>query len=493
MQKTRTARLLLASAGVLVLYAYVARTLLPALVAVGVVLFHVLAHRAAARGFAATKLEASREMVEPVLHLDDPATMVTTMEGVVGAGITVDAEDGVPEGSLAIGGTLGSLARGRVPEGWRTTLAFTERGVLDAGAVTITLTDARGMFQTRRTLPAPLALRVHASSESFRKSRILAHKEPLEATTAHPLGLVFKEFEFEGLRPWAPGDRLRDVDWKSVSRFNKILTKTFERELEATVIILIDASRTMRARVSFDGGIVGSKLDHAAELTFQTTEVANKRSYAVGIIVHDEGRVLAELPPSRDPSTPRRVADLLVDLPGNLKMRRRPDVGAIHAPRPDLMEQAFLRRVGGFGSETVASAPRSRTTSGIMEAVVRATRRRASGSLFTIVLSDLEVAPDATMSALGRLGRQQHRILPVILPGSSYLQAPTRPRARDFENAYREEVTRDRSARTLQALRAVPVFVHPEATGAAILAASRTGHGDRGRGARGRQKQEATR
>ena len=50
-------------------------------------------------------------------------------------------------------------------------------------------------------------------------------------------GMIFSE-----VRPYQPGDDVRDIDWNVTARQNKPLVKVYEEERELTVMLLIDLS-----------------------------------------------------------------------------------------------------------------------------------------------------------------------------------------------------------------------------------------------------------
>ena len=58
-------------------------------------------------------------------------------------------------------------------------------------------------------------------------------------------------FDLLGLRDWQPGDRLSAVDWpqSSLTNFSPLITREFEQESTASVIIVADTSRSTRCGV----------------------------------------------------------------------------------------------------------------------------------------------------------------------------------------------------------------------------------------------------
>jgi uncharacterized protein (DUF58 family) len=65
---------------------------------------------------------------------------------------------------------------------------------------------------------------------------------------------VFKGpgFNFVGVRDWTPGDRLSSIDWaqSSLTNFSPLITREFEQDSTATIIVVADASLSTRCGVS---------------------------------------------------------------------------------------------------------------------------------------------------------------------------------------------------------------------------------------------------
>jgi len=71
--------------------------------------------------------------------------------------------------------------------------------------------------------------------------------------------------EFADHRPYQPGDDFRLIDWAVYARHRRLVTKTFTREVEAPLYVLLDASRSMG---------VGGKLSLATRLAAALAFVA---------------------------------------------------------------------------------------------------------------------------------------------------------------------------------------------------------------------------
>jgi uncharacterized protein (DUF58 family) len=99
--------------------------------------------------------------------------------------------------------------------------------------------------------------------------------------------------EFEEVRPYVPGDEVRDIDWNVTARFGAPFVKRFVEEHELTVMLVVDVSRSMRF------GTAGpEKRELAAELCAVLGFAALQHSDRLGLVLVGE-RVEHFVPPAR--------------------------------------------------------------------------------------------------------------------------------------------------------------------------------------------------
>jgi uncharacterized protein (DUF58 family) len=99
--------------------------------------------------------------------------------------------------------------------------------------------------------------------------------------------------EFEELRPYAPGDDVRAIDWNATARTGEPWVKRFREERAHTVLVLLDASASMAF------GTAGrSKLGVAAHAAALVAAAAGRAGDRVGLAVFSD-HVRAALPPAR--------------------------------------------------------------------------------------------------------------------------------------------------------------------------------------------------
>jgi uncharacterized protein (DUF58 family) len=99
--------------------------------------------------------------------------------------------------------------------------------------------------------------------------------------------------EFEEVRPYVPGDEIRDLDWNVTARLGEPFVKRFVEERELTVLLVVDLSRSMRF------GTAGTdKREMAAELCAVLGFSAMRNNDRVGMVLCGE-KVEHFVPPSR--------------------------------------------------------------------------------------------------------------------------------------------------------------------------------------------------
>lgn len=87
--------------------------------------------------------------------------------------------------------------------------------------------------------------------------------------------------DFAGLRKYISGDEYKWIDWKSTARTMQLMTREFEVEKNANIIIFIDCSESM------GHGIHGkTKLDACIEATLLLSSFAMKRKDKVGLLLY---------------------------------------------------------------------------------------------------------------------------------------------------------------------------------------------------------------
>jgi uncharacterized protein (DUF58 family) len=109
--------------------------------------------------------------------------------------------------------------------------------------------------------------------------------------------------EFARLRDYSQGDSVRDVDWKATARRSRPVTRVMESERSQTVLIGIDAGRSMAAQVD---GL--TRLDHAVNAALFLAFVAIRNGDRVGLVVFADG-IKSYLAPAAGRAQYRKIVD----------------------------------------------------------------------------------------------------------------------------------------------------------------------------------------
>lgn len=123
-----------------------------------------------------------------------------------------------------------------------------------------------------------------STAELLRKVRRLEirSRRLVEDVFAGSSESVFKGrgVEFEEVRPYVPGDEVRDIDWNVTARLGQPFVKRFVEERELTVLLAVDVSESMRF-----GTRAQAKRELAAELAAVLGFAATRNNDRVGLLL----------------------------------------------------------------------------------------------------------------------------------------------------------------------------------------------------------------
>jgi uncharacterized protein (DUF58 family) len=114
--------------------------------------------------------------------------------------------------------------------------------------------------------------------------------------------------EFAHHRPYAPGDAIRDLDWRVYGRTDRFYTRLYEAETNFDCYILMDASSSM----TYASGEV-SKLEYSKYLAATLAYLILNQRDSVGLSVFDS-EVRAYLPPRSTMGVIVQIEQLLRDI-----------------------------------------------------------------------------------------------------------------------------------------------------------------------------------
>lgn len=133
--------------------------------------------------------------------------------------------------------------------------------------------------------------------------------------------------EFDSLREYGVDDEFRRIDWAATARAGKAMVRTYRAERNQSVLLLLDAGRTMAGRVAGQpglgeprGGPPGGRaplavprLDHAMDAVMMLTAVATRLGDRAGLVAFDR-EVRALVPPGHARDQLVRVTEAMYAL-----------------------------------------------------------------------------------------------------------------------------------------------------------------------------------
>ncbi len=183
----------------------------------------------------------------------------------------------------------------------------TERGIAHFDKLEIAQLSKLGLWNVARRCGEPADVRV------FPNFAAVAHYIHL-ATEQHTYKLGIRQrprrgegLEFQQLREYRMGDTLRQIDWKTTARKQKLISKEYQEERDQHVFLLLDCGRHMRAR---DHGL--NHFDHALNSTLLLSYVALREGDSVGMMSF--GAETRWLPSSKGVQTFSHLVNRVYDL-----------------------------------------------------------------------------------------------------------------------------------------------------------------------------------
>jgi uncharacterized protein (DUF58 family) len=228
--------------------------------------------------------------------------------------VTVTVEAASPIALLELRGPLpaGAVLRAGRPRAimvlrageaaeWSYDVRFPRRGVHDLGAVAVRIRDRLGLRTWERRHVAPLAARVFPRIVPLRSV-------PRPARTQPSVGDYVSSALGEGIEPgdvrkFAPGDRIKQVNWRASLRLGQLYVTERHRERNADVVLMLDTLAEVGAppETTLDLGVRAAVSLAAAYLA---------RKDRVGLLSY--GGVISWVRPASGLAQYERVADGLL-------------------------------------------------------------------------------------------------------------------------------------------------------------------------------------
>ena len=181
----------------------------------------------------------------------------------------------------------------------------TSRGTAAFPAVTLRVRSGLGLVQRQFTVPLASEGRVYPSFLAVHRYDLLALADRREEATRIPRTARGHGSDFEGLRPYSPGDDLRRIDWKTTAKRGSLVSRTFRVDRGQQLTILLDAGRFMAERLEEQ-----TRFEHAVNAAVSLSATAQTRGDSVSLACFSN-RIEGFLPAVKGRSTVQRVLDTL--------------------------------------------------------------------------------------------------------------------------------------------------------------------------------------
>lgn len=254
---------------------------------------------------------------------------------------------------VAIPGRAVSLGS-RAERSWVAKVPLTRRGHYRIEPLQVRTGDPFGFFEASATVGQAVTLIVYPRIEPLPLWRLPAAN--LEGTHAAPERTIQTSPLATTIRPYAPGDSMNRIHWKSTARHGEIQVKEFDLEQTADVWLFLDLDRRVQA---------GAGEDSTSELAIRAAASIADRSLtenrAVGLTAF--GHRTTVLPADRGSRQYLKVMQLLaaVDADGSaplveglvtgLNRLRRGMTAVVITPSID---RAWVRALAGLRGRSVA-------------------------------------------------------------------------------------------------------------------------------------------
>ncbi len=288
------------------------------------------------------------------------------------------------------------------------------RGYLKIGGFDGWAYDPMGLYRIPFKRDPKVSVTVHSSKDTIRRARAYAKRSHLEELIKDFHMYTTTSGELEEIREYQPGDSLKNIHWKSLSKFQKYMTKVYEKMAMVEVHVFLDCGPSMR-RYTITGS---EKMEHSIFLTLEILKKFEIAGHDIGLTVFDHKNVLYHHPPDHRRSTYQRIFESMSTLPppiksegyGSLRYDQEIDTPALREA-----EKEFAKRIGAAAGDTTVNE-----LAGIVSAI-RMMSGRVNKRSLTIIISDLELNAGLTIKAVEKL-KVLGNVVWVIVPFSPWYE-----------------------------------------------------------------------
>jgi uncharacterized protein (DUF58 family) len=459
---TQYAKTLLFLSILLFITSFLFTTLLPAFTAMLLIVF--LVYTKAHFKPNPDQLVIQRKIMEPLVFSHHPINIKTTVKN-TGPLSYLTITDELPLNAELLKGqnTTHHLVKHDEEITLEYQIQFLNRGQQQFTDVGLEFSDPWGLYLLKTTQQQPSTVIVHSDPKEIQKAKRVSNREHIELSTP-VLGGLETLYEMDGIRPYEPGDRLKDIDWKSTSRLQKHMTKLFQKQDMIETTILLDCSRSMR-RTSGKS----SKVEHATTIAIHLTKILQSLRHPVGLVAYDEFKTLTTIEPTNNYT---KFFESLTNIPEQIHTKEyslEPSLETSENTVHDREEhQQFLSTVFPFLAKGKRTINHPAQASGIYEAVHHLLLNKTTKK-HLIVITDLETDLTSLYQTL-HLAHSKHFIIWLLTSFTpAYYLDKTRLTTEQLEKLYELHTMREKLILKLKKMKIDIVELTPQMDGRNIL------------------------
>lgn len=244
--------------------------------------------------------------IPPRFSLGDEQEVTLTVSGRRGA--DVEVRDHVPPNLLV----TAQPPRVSLAPGAATAISYRvrslQRGAAPFPAMTVRTRSGMGLVRRQFTVAHRSVGKVYPPFLRAHRYDLLAVADRREEATRIPRTARGHGSDFESLRPYATGDDLRRIDWKTTAKRGFLVSRTFRVDRGQQLTILLDAGRFMAERLG-----ERTRFEHAVSAAVMLASTAQTRGDSVSVACFSN-RMESFLPAIKGKALVARVLETLADV-----------------------------------------------------------------------------------------------------------------------------------------------------------------------------------
>lgn len=168
----------------------------------------------------------------------------------------------------------------------------TERGIYEFGKLNVLVCSPIGLIIRRYTFDENVQIPSYPSFIQMKKYDMMAFSKYLLELGFKKNRKIGHTMEFEHIREYVQGDDLRTINWKTSSKYSRLMVNQYQDEKSQPVYMLIDKGRTMQ--MPFEELTL---LDYAINTTLALSNIIIKKGDKAGMFTFskkNEDKVIAD-------------------------------------------------------------------------------------------------------------------------------------------------------------------------------------------------------